>query len=120
LSSATPEDRPERRRDVRIDLLADLHGHLVTLDEQVQVRQISLGGMTVETTAPLSPRLDHDFRLSIGDEAVTVRARVVHSRVAVRGDAVAFLTGLQFVDPTAAALSMIREFIDKVRAGTGG
>lgn len=120
MSPADSMDRADRRRDARVDLLADLHGHLVTLDEHVQVKQISLGGMTVETTAPLSPRLDHDFRLAIGDQSVTVRARVVHSRVAVRGDNVNFLTGVQFVDPNADALTMIRQFIDNVRAGTGG
>ena len=112
MSSATNvEWLPERRRSRRVDLLADLEGHLVTLDEKVQVTQISLGGMTIETSAPLSPRIDHDFRLSIGDQAVHVRAHVVHSRVMVRGDSVSYLAGVQFLDPTPEAIGVIREFI---------
>jgi hypothetical protein len=111
-----PEGMPDRRRSVRVDLLADLEGHLVTLDERIQIRQISLGGMTVETTAPLSPRLEHEFRLTIGDRAVTVAARVVHSRVAVQGDVVTFLAGVQFVGPSPEALGLIHEFIGQLSA----
>lgn len=109
---------PERRRYPRIDLLADVQGHLVTLDEQVQVRQLSLGGMTVETTAPLSPRLVHDFRISFGPDAVTVHGRVVHSRVSVDGDCVTYVSGIRFEDPTPAALDAIRRHLDEIRAGS--
>jgi hypothetical protein len=70
--------------------------------------------MTVETTAPLSARLEHEFRLTIGEHAVTVRARVVHSRVAVEGDVVSFLAGVEFVEPSEEALGVIREFIDRL------
>lgn len=108
---------PDRRRAPRVDLLADLHGHLVTLDEQVQVKQISLGGMTIETTAPLSPRLVHDFRVTFSDRAVTLRGRVIHGRVAVAGDAVTYVSGVQFVDPPPEALTAVREFVDTLRAG---
>lgn len=108
---------PDRRRAPRVDLLADLHGHLVTLDEQVQVKQISLGGMTIETTAPLSPRLVHDFRVTFSERAVTLRGRVIHGRVAVAGDAVTYVSGVQFVDPPPEALTAVREFVDTLRAG---
>ena len=115
--SRTIDWMPDRRRNPRIDLLADVEGHLITLDERVQVKQLSLGGMTVETTAPLSPKIDHDFRISLGDEAVTLRARVMHARVAVDGDDVTYLTGLQFVEPTPRLLEVVRRFIDSIRAG---
>jgi len=106
---------PDRRRVARVDLLADLEGHLVTLDERVQVKQISLAGMTVETSAPLSPRVDHEFRLVIGPHSVLVRAHVVHSRVAVRGDTVSYLSGVEFVGPSPEALAVVQEFIDTLR-----
>jgi hypothetical protein len=106
---------PDRRRVARVDLLADLQGHLVTLDERVQVRQISPAGMTVETSAPLSPRVDHEFRLAIGTHSVHVRAHVVHSRVTVRDDTVSYLAGVEFVDPAPEALAVVREFIETLR-----
>jgi len=110
-----PDWVPERRRVARVDLLADLQGHLVTLDERIQVRQISPAGMTVETSAPLSPRVDHEFRLAIGSHSVHVRARVVHSRVTVRDDTVSYLAGVEFIDPAPEALAVVREFIDTLK-----
>lgn len=107
---------PDRRSDVRVDLLAELQGHLVTLDEEIQVRQLSLGGMLVETTAPLSPRVDHDFRLTLGDTSVTVKAHVVHSRVAIDRDAVTYLSGVRFVGAPPDALARLRTVLD---AGPG-
>lgn len=104
--------RPDRRRSPRVDLLADLQGHVVTLDDRVLVRQISEGGLTIETTAPLSLRQYHDFRLSVGMRSAVVRARVLHNRVQVRGDLVAYVAGLEFVDlsdDARAALAMILE-----------
>ena len=114
------EWQPERRRDRRVDLLADLEGHLITLDEKVQVTQISVGGMTIETSAPLSPRVDHEFRLAIGDHAVHLRAHIVHSRVAVRGDSVSYIAGVQFLDVTPEARLVIGEFIDDLGKGDVG
>ena len=108
----------DRRRSPRVDLLAVLQGHVVTLDEQVGVRQLSLLGMTVETTAPLSPRLQHDFRISFGSSATTVHGRVVHSRVVVEGDRVTYLAGVEFVDISAEALESIGRIIDDVSPST--
>lgn len=105
---------PDRRRELRIDLLADLQGHLITLDEQVTVRQVGLGGMTIETTAPLSPRVVHDFRLTLGGETVIIKGRVMHSRVSVKQDAVTYLSGVQFVDTVPDALDALRRFVERV------
>lgn len=102
---------PDRRRVPRVDLLADLEGHLVTLDERVQVKQISPAGMTVETSAPLSPRVNHEFRLVIGERSVLVCARVIHSRVKVHHDTVSYLAGVEFVDPAPEAIAVVRELI---------
>jgi c-di-GMP-binding flagellar brake protein YcgR len=112
----TPGPPFDRRRTPRVDLLAELQGHAVTLDEQVQVTQLSLGGMTVETTAPLSPRVQHDFRISLAGATLTVHGRVVHSRVVIRGDAVSYVAGLEFVEPTPAARDGIRRIIEASQA----
>jgi hypothetical protein len=104
---------PDRRRDLRIDLLADLQGHLITLDEQVGVRQLSLGGMTIETTAPLSPRVVHDFRLGLGELAVIVKGRVMHSRISVREDQVTYLSGVQFIETTPESYEAMRLLLER-------
>ena len=40
----------ERRRSPRVELVGRLHGHDVSLDVPVVVRELSLGGMAIETT----------------------------------------------------------------------
>lgn len=104
----------DRRSSPRVDLLVDLHGHVVTLDERVQVRQLSQGGMIVETTAPLSPRVVHDFRIALEDASFTVRGRVAHNRVVLQGqgDGVTYHAGIEFVEPTPEALEGIRRVIE--------
>lgn len=107
------ESGSERRKDVRVDLLAELQGHLVTLDERVSVTQVSLGGMTVETSAPLSPRIDHDFRVVFGAVSVILHGRVVHSRVRVQRDEVTYIAGVQFLDPSPDAIAALRAVMDE-------
>jgi hypothetical protein len=102
---------PERRRTPRVDLLAEYLGHLVTLDEPVHLRQLGEGGMTVATVVPISPTVEHEFRFTIGERAVHVRARVVHSRVLVRDDVVTYLTGLEFLDLSPEILAVLAELI---------
>ena len=102
---------PDRRRSARVDLLAELQGHVLTLDETVLVRQVSEGGLTIETSAPLSPRLTHEFRLCLGDRVALVHARVRHSRVQLAGDAVTYVSGLEFVDPSPEALALLADLV---------
>jgi hypothetical protein len=108
---------PERRRSARVDLLAEFEGHVVTLDETVRVTQVSEGGLTIETTAPLSPRTTHDFRLTIGDRSAIVRARVRHSRVLVTGDSVSYVAGLAFEAPSDEARRLVASILDRAQGG---
>lgn len=104
----------DRRRAPRVDLLANLQGLLVTLDEGVQVKQLSAGGMIVETSRPISPRVPHDFRITLGSVTLTVHAQVVHSRVLVRNDAVTYVAGVQFLDVAPDAVAAIEAILDEV------
>ena len=54
---------PDRRRAVRVELLTQLQGQLLALDEEVRIRQVSLGGLQLESSAPLSLREVHDLRI---------------------------------------------------------
>jgi hypothetical protein len=107
--------KDDRRRSTRVDLLAELEGHVVTLDEAIVVRQVSHGGLTIETTAPLSPRLTHEFRVTAGDRTALVRARVAHSRVQMRGDAVSYVSGLEFVEPPPEAIDILEAIVARAQ-----
>jgi hypothetical protein len=110
-----PDPRPhieeDRRQTPRVDLLREFQGHLLALDEAVTVQQLGPGGLTVVASVPLSPTQIHDLRLTLDDEVISVRARVVHSRAVVDGDDVSYMSGLAFVDPPAETLAIIEHFI---------
>lgn len=110
-----PDPRPhieeDRRQTPRVDLLREFQGHLLALDEAVTVQQLGPGGITVVAAVPLSPSHIHDLRLTLDDEVLQVRARVVHSRAVVDSDDVTYVSGLAFVDPPPETLAVIEHFI---------
>jgi len=115
-SDASPPDRrphieEDRRQTPRVDLLREFQGHLIALDQAVTVQQLGPGGLTVVAAVPLSPTHIHDLRLTLDDEVLSVRARVVHSRAVVDSDDVTYVSGLAFVDPPPEALAVIEHFI---------
>jgi hypothetical protein len=106
-----PHIEEDRRQTPRVDLLREYQGHLIALDEAVTVQQLGPGGLTVVAAVPLSPTHIHDLRLTIDDEVVTLRARVVHSRAVVDSDDVTYVSGLAFVDVPAETLAKVEHFI---------
>ena len=108
----------DRRRSPRIEILGRLHGHSISLDVPVSVREISLGGMALETAFPFPVGVVHEFQLTLGDGSqVQLNGRVMHSRDAsTPGGQPAFLTGIQFVDdePTE-SVTGVGDLIDRLK-----
>jgi hypothetical protein len=102
---------PDRRQAPRIDLLVALRGDLMALNEAARVLQLSARGMMVETTVPLSPRDAHEFRLNLNGQALQVKTRVIHSRMAVDRDDVTYVSGLEFIELDTVAAGEIQGFI---------
>ena len=107
---------PDRRRAARVELLAELQGQLLALDEDVRIRQVSLGGLQLETSAPLSLRDVPDLRISVNGREVDVRARVLHSRVAIARDQVTYVSGVEFVDPSPIAIELLSALMSQLSA----
>ena len=93
----------ERRRAPRVDLVGQLRGELVAVDAPILVREISLGGMSIETQTAFDVDSRHDFMLTLGDGAgVLVKGRVAYCRKIDRpGRDAVFVTGIQFLDEDA-------------------
>ncbi len=108
----------DRRRSPRIELLGRLHGHSVSLDLPVRVREISLGGMAIETGLAFPIGAVHAFRLTLGDDStVELTGRVMHCREAAADDGgLTYVIGVQFVEdePPESATS-IGDLIDRVK-----
>jgi hypothetical protein len=81
-----PHD-PERRRYPRFPALEKLAGHLIDQDLPVRVRDIGLGGFSIETMTPLAEGVEHDVRfVSRDDWSAVLRARVANSRPSCAAD----------------------------------
>lgn len=90
----------DRRRAPRVEILGRLQGREVSLDTPVIVREISLGGMSIESGLVFSVGDVHEFLLTLGDDSqVPLRGRVLHSQETITADGkTMFLVGLQFID----------------------
>lgn len=107
----------ERRRSARIEILGHLHGRVVSLDVPVRVREISLGGMAIETAVLFTEGTLHDFRLTLGDGAqVVLRGQARHCRnIAAEGQHPLYVTGFEFVDDERGeSQSTVGSLIDKL------
>jgi hypothetical protein len=108
----------DRRRSPRIENVGRLHGHTVAFDVPVSVREISLGGMTVETALALGEGAVHEFLLTLGDGSVVqLTGRVLHSRQTTDTGAAqaSYLSGIQFIEDEPDAAETVGQVIDKVR-----
>jgi hypothetical protein len=106
----------ENKRDSeRIELLGTLQGEVMIFQPTI-VRQISRGGMQVETAFPLQLDSLHDFRLTLGERSIVVKGRVAHSRISdVDQDIVTYRSGVEFIEPSERVASVILEFIELLR-----
>ena len=101
-------------------MLGELHGEVMVFQPML-VRDISRGGVTVETRFPLQIDSLHDVRLTLADKSVIVKGRVVHSHISdVDQDNVVYRTGLEFVEPSRPVASAIGDFIEAVKAHRSG
>src|SRR5262249_50972563 len=90
----------ERRRDPRLDVLGELHGYIETLGIPLIVRDLSLGGCSIETHQPLESGSTQYIRIDVYDSiSVTLQARVAHSSRAAGADRpTRYISGMQFLD----------------------
>ncbi|MFB3852898.1 MAG: PilZ domain-containing protein [Vicinamibacterales bacterium] len=108
------------RSGERIEILGDLQGEVMVF-EKLTIRQISVGGAQVETRFPLHLNSLHTFRLTLGDRSVVVKGRVVHSRVSdIEQDAIAYRSGIEFVEPSEPVADAISDFVDAIRRQRAG
>lgn len=79
------------------------------------IRQMSHGGMQVETSFPLQLDSLHDFRLTLGDRSVVVKGRVAHSSICdVDQDNITYRSGIEFIEPSERVSEAIQHFVDEL------
>ena len=110
----------DKRDAERVPILGELQGEMMVFQPML-VKDISLGGATVETRYPLHLNSLHDLRLMLGPTSVIVKGRVVHSHISdVDQDIVTYRTGMEFVEPSERVTEAIGEFLNAVKADRSG
>jgi hypothetical protein len=110
----------DQRDAERLTILGDLYGE-VMLYEPMLIKEIGVGGATIETRFPLHLDSLHDLRLVLGELSVVVKGRVVHSRICdVDQDIVTYRTGIEFVEASERVENAIAEYLDAVRTTRAG
>jgi hypothetical protein len=90
----------ERRRHPRFAVAGRLAGHLVEHDLPVRVRDIGLGGFSIETMAPLPVGSAHRVRfISQDDWSTVLTARLANCRPSCADDgSPLYVAGFAFAD----------------------
>jgi c-di-GMP-binding flagellar brake protein YcgR len=109
---------PERRRNPRIDVLGQVHVRIVTAPTPATLRDISLGGFSIETTTAFPPGLWHDFHLSLDDGSeLRARAKSVHcALVRMAAGLPMHITGFEFLQREARVRDEVDEFVGRITA----
>ncbi len=103
----------DRRRAPRVDAVGRVQGRIVSLDAEVRIREISLGGLSIESSMEFPVGAVHRFELCLGDGAlVAVSAAARYSRQTGIGGAGNYITGFQFVEDESDQDVAVTQFVE--------
>ena len=112
-----PRAMTDKRDAERVPILGELQGEIMVF-QPLAVREISRGGAQVETHFPLQLNSLHDLRLTLGEHAIVVKGRVVHSRISdMDQDVVTYQSGLEFIEPGERVQTAILDYLEAIKAG---
>lgn len=112
--------RTEQRDTERIPILGELQGEIMVFAPLV-IKEISRGGVSVETRFPLHLNSLHNLRLALGTTSVVVKGRVVHSRISeVDQDIVTYRSGLEFIEQSERVESAIATYLESIKNDRSG
>jgi hypothetical protein len=105
------------RNAERIQILGDLHGE-VMIYQPMAIKEISRGGVLIETGFPLQIDSLHEFRLTLGEQSIVVKGRVAHSRISdVEQELVLYRSGIEFIEPNENVTAAIARFVEAIKSG---
>ncbi len=107
----------DKRDTERIEILGELNGEVMVF-QPTTIREISRGGMQVETAFPLHLDSLHDFRLTLGERSIVIKGRVAHCSISdVEQQGVIYRSGVEFIEPSERVFSVISDFIEAIKTG---
>jgi len=108
------------RESERIAVLGHLSG-AVMVYQPMAIREVGIGGVTVETLFPLHVDSLHQLRLTLHDRSVVLKGRVVHSSVSdLDQEAVVYRSGLEFVEVSPRVTTALTSYVAWLKAQRSG
>lgn len=109
--------RKNNRDDKRVQILGELFGEVMVF-QPMAIKEISRGGVQVETAFPLHLDSLHEFRLTLGDRSVVLKGRVVHCTISdVNQELIVYRSGIEFVEPPERVEDAVAEFVQAITDG---
>lgn len=90
-----------RRRYPRLDVLGRIEGQVLALDARLHLRDLSLGGFSVDSNRPFAPCQQYAFRFTTaGRVVVELDAISVHCRIGSVGSdsRLTYVAGFEWTD----------------------
>jgi PilZ domain len=107
----------DKRDNHRLQILGELDGEVMVF-QPMAIKEISRGGVQVETGFPLHLNSLHDLRLTLGEHSVVVKGRVAHSTIIdVEQEFVVYRSGIEFIEPSEHVFGVIADFTDALVHG---
>jgi len=107
---------PQTRLGPRVPILGHLGGD-ITVVEPMAVKELGLGGATIETRFALVIDSLHELRLVLGTRTVVVKGRVVHSHISdVDTEIVAYQSGIEFVETPHHVQDAVTAYLNEIQS----
>jgi hypothetical protein len=101
----------DRRSEMRFEIIGQLWGALEAVD-YLPLKNLARGGALVEAQAPVGAESFRALRFGFNGTTQEVAVRVRHVTTRKTADGDRYLVGLEFVEPSAAALDQIERIIE--------
>jgi hypothetical protein len=100
----------DRRTDLRFEIIGQLWGSLETVESHPLIN-LARGGALIETRTRPNPEMVRAVRLGLDGASHDIQVRVRHVTAEAVPDGERYLVGLEFVEPSAAALEQIGRIV---------
>jgi len=100
----------DRRTDLRFEIIGQLWGSLETVESHPLIN-LARGGALIETRARLNPEMVRAVRFGFNGTSHDIQVKVRHVTAESVPDGERYLVGLEFIEPSAAALEQIDRIV---------
>jgi hypothetical protein len=101
----------------RVQIPGELFAEVMVF-QPMAIKEISRGGVQVETAFPLNLDSLYECRLTLGDRSVVLKGRAVHCTIShAEQELIVYRSGLEFVDASERVDDAVAAFVQAITDG---